>query len=117
MFNCLFVCLFACLFVCLFVCLFRVKSRYSVRPCFRPISRSCDDVTCEGEIDTGNQGGMIRASTWKEISFQKEIWAVGRRKEGNENLKEIGRKFDDEITNLKEMWNYTFYQKNHWFFI
>ena len=47
--------------------------------------------------------GFSRASTWKEISFQKEIWAVGRKKEGNENLKEIGRKFDGEIKNLKEM--------------
>ena len=46
---------------------------------------------------------LNRASTWKEISFQKEIWAIGREKEGNENLKEIGRKFDDEESNLKEM--------------
>ena len=43
------------------------------------------------------------ASTWKEISFQKEILAIGRKKEGNENLKEIGRKFDDEVRNLMEM--------------
>ena len=44
-----------------------------------------------------------RASTWKEISFQKEMLAIGRKKEGNENLKEIGRKFDDEVRDLKEM--------------
>ena len=47
--------------------------------------------------------GKIRASTWREISFQKEMLAIGRKKEGNENLKEIGRKFDDEVRNLKEM--------------
>ena len=41
------------------------------------------------------------ASTWKEISFQNEILAIGRNKEGNENLKEMGRKFDDEVRNLK----------------
>ena len=44
-----------------------------------------------------------RASTWKEISFQKEILAIGRKKEGNENFKEIGRKFDGEMRNLKTM--------------
>ena len=44
-----------------------------------------------------------RASTWKEIAFQKEILAIGRKKEGNENLKEIGRNFDDEVRNSMEM--------------
>ena len=46
---------------------------------------------------------FIRASTWKEISFQKEILAIGRKKEGDENFKEIGRKFDGEMRNLKTM--------------
>ena len=46
---------------------------------------------------------MVSASTWKEISSKKEIWAIGRRKEGRENLKEIERKFDDEMRILKEM--------------
>ena len=46
---------------------------------------------------------IVRASTWKEITFQKEILAIGRKKDGNENLKEIVRKFDDEVRNLMEM--------------
>ena len=50
-----------------------------------------------------NQSDSYRASTWKEISFQKEILAIGRKKEGNENFKEIGRKFDGEMRNLKTM--------------
>ena len=62
-------------------------------------------IKCNKSIESlrNMQSHMARASTWKEISFQKEIWAIGRKKEGNENLKEIGRKFDDEESNLKEM--------------
>ena len=54
---------------------------------------------------------MSSASTWKEISFKKEIWAIGRKKEGNENLREIGTKFDVKVRNLQEMWNIYFLSK------
>ena len=53
--------------------------------------------------EDGKKTAEDRASTWKEISFQKEILAIGRKKEGNENFKEIGRKFDGEMRNLKTM--------------
>ena len=60
-------------------------------------------MTYSLEIKEGKKLVRYSASTLKEISFQKEIWAIGRKKEGNENLKEIGRKFDDEVRNLMEM--------------
>ena len=72
----------------------------------RPLERGYSQRNCK---QSGVERAYLickarnRASTWKEISFQKEILAIGRKKEGNENLKEIGRKFDGEMRNLKKM--------------
>ena len=39
----------------------------------------------------------------RKFPSKRKCWQLEGKKEGNENLKEIGRKFDDEVRNLKEM--------------
>ena len=75
---------------------------------FRRLNQKGHETSVTGQVNKCIMAPKISLSRTglplgRKFPSKRKCWQLEGKKEGNENLKEIGRKFDDEVRNLKEM--------------